>query len=380
MRPLLAFALFGLVACEGTIDPIYPFRPITDAGAADGSTDGSVSDAEVRDAGDAAVDDAGPVTDGGDRDAGPAPDSGARDGGVDTLAACTTSIEVAIAAELAVAPGRGSEGYVPIPVPARARLRAAVEAALAGDDDTLAAAVDAAGYRVCRTQDAELLFTPATSAVGRGIAVIRPSAARRVILEAPHAVFETTTASVATILFDDLDAVGLLVGTTHRCANARGSGCSGTTQACSAQAAPYVESDMGHNVDAAFHVFHEALIDLVPTSTAVSLHGKGGNGAVISNGTQDDTTDDALVPRVIRALAAARPADSVLTCNRYPGGAIAGQLCGTTNVQGRYANGQTMACARDPDAATDRFVHLELSFAIRSDPDAVSGALDIALR
>ncbi len=379
MRHAATLALIGLLGCEGTIDRIVPIRVVTDGGtAADASTsDGGARDGGVDDAPDGGARDGGTPDsglDGGTRDGGP------RDGGLPTsLGPCATSVWGAILAILDAAPRRESEDYVPLPANGRAPLKDAVREALAGDEAALIAALDPTGYTACRPAPGLVMFEPAAG-TGRALAVVRAGAARRAIVSAPHAIYEIDTASVAMRLFDDLEGLALVVSGTHRCANARASGCSGETTACSAQSMPYVESDMAHNVVSAFHLFHETLLDEVATSTTVSLHGKGGNGAVLSNGTMDDTTEDALVARAVRALAVERPADAVLTCNRFPGGQIAGQLCGTTNVQGRHANGSPRACTVDPTAANDRFLHLELPLSIRSDPGAVSAAVAAALR
>lgn len=379
MRHVATFALIGLLGCEGTIERIVPIGGPRDAGRApDGSTDGGSRDAgEAQDAGfrDGGFDDGG-LVDGGFRDGGEIE----RDGGVPaSLGPCARSVWAEVEAHLAAAPTRESEGYVPLAGSARGPFTDAVREALAEDDEALLVALDPSGYSACRPAPGLVMFVP-PAGTGEALAVLRPAATTRAIVGAPHATYEIDTASVAMQVFDDLEGLALVISGTHRCANSRASGCSGDTTACSAQPMPYVESDMGHNVVSAFHLLHETLLDEVPTSTAVSLHGKGGNGAVLSNGTMADTTVDTLVARAVQALAAERPADAVLTCNRFPGGQIAGQLCGTTNVQGRHANGSPRACTVEAPAANDRFLHLELPLSIRSDPDAVSAAVRTALR
>ncbi|MEQ8274656.1 MAG: hypothetical protein RMA76_46180 [Deltaproteobacteria bacterium] len=376
MRQLAIALVVVAAACEGTIDPIVPIRVVSDAGVEDpdgGARDGGTpADAGHRDGG--VID--GGTRDGGHRDGGPQP---RRDGGTPTtLQACPTSLGQRIQDLLDEAPGRDSEGYVPLPAAARTPLRTAIAEVLAEDEAALLAVLPDAEYGACRRGTDAVQLDPAPG-TGRALIVIRPRATRAVIVGAPHAMYEIDTATVARAVYDEVDALALVVSAAHRCANQRASGCSGETTACSAQSMPYVESDTAHNVVSAFHLAHEALLDGVATSTAISLHGKGGNGAVLSNGTMDVTTEDALVARAVQALQAERPADAVLTCNRFPGGQVAGQLCGTTNVQGRHANGSPMACTVEAASARDRFLHLELPLSIRSDPDAVSATVLRAL-
>ncbi len=375
MRHLAIALVVVAAACEGTIDPIVPIRVVSDAGVegSDGGPrdGGSPADAGHRDGG--VID--GGTRDGGRRDGGTPP----RDGGTPTmLQACPTSLGQRIQELLDEAPGRDSEGYVPLPASAREPLKMVIAEVLAEDEAALVARLPDAEYGACRRGTDAVQLDPAPG-TGRALIVIRPRATRAVIVGAPHAIYEIDTATVAHALYEDADALALVVSAAHRCANQRASGCSGETTACSAQSMPYVESDTAHNVDSAFHLVHEVLLDAVATSTAVSLHGKGGNGAVLSNGTMDVTTEEALVARAVRALEAERPADAVLTCNRFPGGQVAGQLCGTTNVQGRHANGSPMACTVEAASARDRFLHLELPLSIRSDPAAVSAAVRAAL-
>lgn len=381
MSSTRAFALLLLIAavgCEGTITPVRPFTGIRDAGPA-----GDGGDAD-RDGGGSTDRDGGPDTDAGNSDAGdPDRDGGTnpRDGGVpEAIEACAAPVRTILETHLSASPGRASGGYQMSDGDQRTALSELVAALFVDDVGTATAASARAGYVPCRAADVVVLV-PSDPSQGHAAAVIRPAGAAKVVFEAPHARYETDTASVSLSLFDRMDAVALVTSGAHRCANDVASGCDGTTRACSATPEPYVESDMAHNVDTAFHALHEAIFDaIVETSTVISVHGKGGNGAIISNGTQQVTTADEQIGRLVLALDAERPNDAILTCNPFIGGTTAGQLCGTTNVQGRHVNGSANACTMAAGAATDRFIHLELSLEMRMDPEAIENALRAALR
>ena len=79
------------------------------------------------------------------------------------------------------------------------------------------------------------------------------------------------------------------------------------------------------------------------------------------------------------ALRAALPGHLVTQCNDDGTGHAATYLCGTTNVQGRHLNGTADACSAPALSATERFVHIEQSRAVRGDAPGVVSALRVAL-
>jgi hypothetical protein len=156
--------------------------------------------------------------------------------------------------------------------------------------------------------------------------------------EAPHSLHDTGTLEQARDLFTGLGARVLVVSGTHRCANAAASGRSGTTAVCDGTSGPFRVSDMAHTEQSAFHAAH-------------------------------------------RALAEHFGADSgVTTCNAFPGSVPwADRLCGTSDVQGRHVNGASPACIQAAPAGAGRFIHLEQSRAVRTEPTSVRAALDAVL-
>ncbi len=114
-------------------------------------------------------------------------------------------------------------------------------------------------------------------------------------------------------------------------------------------------------------------------SLVVSLHGMGGDGASLSNGTTQTLPSGSAVERL--ATEYARAFFRVTLCNA--GGPadidVELRLCGTTNVQGRDVNGEEQACTDAASSASGRFVHLEHSRVVRAALDEVTAAFLAAL-
>lgn len=101
------------------------------------------------------------------------------------------------------------------------------------------------------------------------------------------------------------------------------------------------------------------------------------DGISLSNGTSSPVAADSPVAKLASALVSEGISD-VTACNEGAGVPRELHLCGGTNVQGRYVNESPDACTEGAPAATDRFIHMEQSRAVRDDPDRVRAAFEQA--
>jgi hypothetical protein len=204
--------------------------------------------------------------------------------------------------------------------------------------------------------------------------VVNVSAAKDVILTAPHVPFETGTGEQAVTLLRELGGRAAIVSGAHRCASRRFTACDGRTSVCG-QDERYRDSDPGHNVATLFHAAHVILAQSWSEAVVVSLHGMREDisgvrtSLIISNGIRAaDASRQTAATRLRLALepAASHPG-AVVSCNLrademhgFP------PLCGYTNVQGRHVNGSANACRGDLREGTGRFIHLEQDLSVRS--------------
>lgn len=237
-------------------------------------------------------------------------------------------------------------------------------------------------YRDDDTGNAWLVLMDTVQGRGGGTFVVNLAPARDMWLETPHADSDEGTLRQGAEQLVALGARALLITGANRCADAAASPCSGTTAVCGTKGLRM--SDAAHYGNNFFTSAHRALRDTYPSGIAVSVHGMdvGGDGpeaAVVSDGTSRDRAGSLSV-RVRDALNQHLPASPrrAFSCNAADDAGKHRTLCGTTNVQGRIDNGAGDACFADATAATDRFLHLEQSAALRGTgaaADAVIQAL-----
>lgn len=296
-----------------------------------------------------------------------------------------------------------SEGYA---IPSAAELTAfdALAAELvAGDLESLRTAAGSIDYALVRFVDTgagdnELYCLRETVLRGRGFFCADYDSAKTHHVSVPHPLYDGNTNTESATVIRDTGARFLSISTTHRCANAAESACPGTTAACGAPG-PYKVSDPAHNADNFFTRFGIAVLGASPASYTIQLHGCGSAAcpanrdpadivARISAGTTDDLAETETVNRLQAALnerLAPFALGSALSCSR-PGADK--QLCGTTNVLGRYINGQPDAC-RSPatEFSGSRWLHVEQNANLRSDegngdeltPRTIAAAINDAL-
>lgn len=194
----------------------------------------------------------------------------------------------------------------------------------------------------------------------------------------PHPLHDRNTNAESVAVMRGTGARFLSVSTTHRCSNAATSSCSGTTSACGATG-PYKVSDVAHNVNAFFHRFGMAVHDGSADAVTVQLHGCG-SSTCPSNGDDKDivarlsagTTGNLPATELVNVLNAnlndaLLPVQmgTSLSCSEATPDKV---LCGTTNVLGRYINGQTDACQNYASQFSgSRWLHVEQNFNLRHD-------------
>jgi hypothetical protein len=274
--------------------------------------------------------------------------------------------------------GPGSEALSIPTATQRARWRAALDAVLAGDlaaaDQALATL--APSYKVVQFTDQtdgglyyllmEARVTdPLTPVVekGWGTYIINPYALRALSIQVPHAIFDADTETQGIEVFLQLGAQSFLLAGAHRCANTDFSTCSGTTMACSRPTSTrYRVSDVAHNVSTIFHQTHEEIMTVVPETVAIQLHGEGTSSGcrdvLISNTNSDYTVAAGGNVRRLAGNIDATGGLSIAVCAPRPSSC---DLCGTTNVQGRFTNGSSIPCTRLARSDGEQFIHIEQS-------------------
>jgi hypothetical protein len=212
---------------------------------------------------------------------------------------------------------------------------------------------------------------------GWGLYAINLNSTRSIVIETPHPIADSRTESEGAAFFLELSARALLIAGTHRCANTQASPCSGTTSVCSDSGSQesYRISDAAHSKKQLFHVAHQVLLKSDASLVAIALHGFAQRGsdpyAFVSDATRNVAPATNLANQFAKLLIETTGlANAAQSCNDGSAGA---RLCGTEDVQGRYANGSPDACLLDAPA-TERFLHIEQSLDFRTLGGAVEAA------
>lgn len=257
-------------------------------------------------------------------------------------------------------------------------LTESVSVGLAGNLETAIDRAERAGYRVCAFDGQKMLaWYPREPTEGGAVAVVRTAAdAAELVVEAPHPFFEFNTLEEARAIFRRVNARGMLISGTHRCANSEASACDGETAVCGEQREAYRVSDMAHTTTSYFQAMHRALVRHDEESMAISLHGFSDDGVSLSDGTTLPSDAAAPVAELGEAIAGEFPEIDVTYCNEIPGRTREIRLCGTTNVQGRHLNRVAEACRDDANASSGRFIHLEQSLSVRQEAGAIADAVE----
>ncbi len=270
----------------------------------------------------------------------------------------------ALRATMRVSAGSGSMAYVEPSTAARDAFARTVVAAIGGDE--MRACALPPSYRVVELDDptygrvrlaAELDARGVPAPVLHYGAYARRvdfTATRALVVEAPHPLHDAATDDQAQDLFVRSFARYLLVAGSHRCASAAESMCSGTTTSCGARA-PFRVSDPAHSTSHPFFAVHgEILKD--PTLVTVQLHG---NAAACPQALLSDASQVWPTSGFVPTFANALEAEGITVGRCGDGYPVAGcDLCGGTNVEGRFSAGSGDACTL-PGPNGGRFLHLE---------------------
>lgn len=228
--------------------------------------------------------------------------------------------------------------------------------------------------------DNELHCLREVELLGRGFFCVDSDSSAMHHISVPHPLYDSNTNTQSITVMRDTGARFLSISTTHRCANAASSACSGTTSACGG--GPFKVSDAAHNIDSYFHRFGVVVHDQSATTHTIQLHGCGStscpanmdNGDIVarlSAGTKTDLPVDELVNVLNTELngeLAGLQLGTSLSCSEPSPDK---KLCGTTNPLGRYINGQPDPCRNAAAAFTNsRWLHIEQSDNLRVDDGA----------
>jgi hypothetical protein len=269
-------------------------------------------------------------------------------------------------------PQRDSNNYSPPPPTAEKLLLESINALLDDYDAIAARSIvelpNAANldYILCRDPDDPTVarWEPRVEGTGTARFALRLGEARNIIIGVPHGRYERYTMTQGVELFENLVARALIVNGAHRCTNTSYGGTKGQTSVCGKWEF-YRDSDLAHAKNSIFQWVHEILIDRYYNDWVISIHGKSGSGIHVSNGTTcaiGETTPSAMLVLEMEKDAILRT-EGIKSCNLFPGvRKTTGELCGTSNVQGRYLNGYNNNCK----TAADRFIHIEQPINIRS--------------
>ena len=274
---------------------------------------------------------------------------------------------------------RGSEGYNPPTLQAQEAFSNMLTSLLNEEYIPALDQSEAAGYRICQGVDQEqnLLYIKPISLDGSALMVLRIGESSPLIIGSPHPLYDSTL-SAGNHIFKATSAKAYILSQTHRCANSAPSGCDGYTRSCG-EYRPYTESDMAHTQLSFFQDAHRILAHQYNRHLFINLHGMRRTGVSLSNGTRNEVDIDSPVARLAMALSMYFPEEYITTCNAYEGATVENHLCGTTNVQGRFLNSSVDSCTEAAISASNRFIHLEQSSAIKARPFEVASAIIDAL-
>jgi hypothetical protein len=257
-------------------------------------------------------------------------------------------------------------------------MAAAIAAGLVDGDaadwcGVLALAADA-DYALFRFYDVPserwFLLAEDTTSFGQAYLVVNPEPKRDLVLEVPHHPFDSATAPQGARLLRALAARALVLNKEHRCSDPDPTDCTGNTSVCGGA---YRESDVAHHSRNAFHVLHKWWSDRDADTRFVQLHGydaPDGDHAEVGDGTYNDVDATSIATAFAAALGAHGPDPSSIHACQGAKGPTPSNMCGASNLQGRYTNEAGIdECLDSTSMSSGRFVHLEQSSELRDDDE-----------
>jgi hypothetical protein len=207
---------------------------------------------------------------------------------------------------------------------------------------------------------------------GWGTFIINPHFDREIMIEVPHARYDTDTHEEGIDVFRYTGSHYFIMSGTHRCANSEESLCSGTTSACGSSG-PYRVSDMPHFDQALFQVIHEEVTIRHPQLYSIQIHGHAQSTCedfFMSNG--HATLSNPIVANIKNSLLASGDVTAAVAGDGFS----ACNLVASTNVQGRFTNGSSYPCVQAVSSTTGYFIHIEQSYYVRSNPSVYAKLTD----
>jgi hypothetical protein len=256
----------------------------------------------------------------------------------------------------------------------------AIDASLAegnnGDWCAVKSKASAAGYAIARFYDTAsgrwFIHGFDTTSFGQAFFFINPFAKRNIVIEVPHEGFESDTGSEGARLFKALAARALIVNKEHRCSDPDRSACANAaTTVCYGSLR---ESDVAHHTANTFYLLHVRFNDMDSQTKFVQLHGFTSlptDMAEIGDGTNIDVAGSSVSNVFANSLRSKVPDPAAVhSCQAEPGDPPS-NLCGETNVEGRYSNKpNTSDCPPAASSSSARFLHIEQALTLRNDDDS----------
>lgn len=213
---------------------------------------------------------------------------------------------------------------------------------------------------------------------GQGIFCINRDSEYNHLVAAPHPVIDKGSAPIAVKAFLNLSFRYLFISSSSRCLSENFSDCSGMTSVCG-QRERYRKSDPAHNIDHYFHEFTKYHHQQNPDSYHIQIHACGEKScpsskghnilARLSVGSKDVLATSALSNKLALVMNQhiQTSGTKVLSCNKS--GEESYRLCASTNVQGRYLNGQRANSCTGRASTDDQsiFLHIEINHDLRND-------------
>lgn len=181
------------------------------------------------------------------------------------------------------------------------------------------------------------------------------------VIEVPHPVSDSNTEIEGIEAFLETRARAFILSGTHRRSNLKESPCTQATED-----SDYAVSDPAHNVNTMFHSAHTAISERRPGTVAVQLHGMRERdvcpNVFLSTGTRSVTENASRLLSCLR--------DKGIETELYGDSESSCPLIASTNVQGRYSNGERRnPCGSYAELSPEPgfFIHAEQEPGIRKD-------------
>jgi len=207
---------------------------------------------------------------------------------------------------------------------------------------------------------------PSSAFIGGGTFVAFPSGLNAV-LQAPHPMKDSFTASQAIETYLDVKPALLMLAGTRRDSSTAKSTCTDGR---------YADSDVSHQTQSLFYTAHTAVSDYNHATVFIQFHGFGSSSLSklqsqcqsqnsklinLSEGIHYPTSQNEF--SIMQILRGRVESGNIIKACVY--GNDTSSLGGTWNVQARYTNGSADACLNNATISSKRFVHLEQSYQVR---------------